>query len=36
MDDYEQPIGEYPELPPSLFYMQRILASLNQPSETSQ
>ena len=27
MDD-EQPLGEYPELPPDLFYMQRIILAL--------
>lgn len=24
----EQPVGEYPELPPELFFMQRILLGL--------
>lgn len=26
--DQEQPVGEYPELPPELFVMQRILLGL--------
>jgi hypothetical protein len=28
-NEEEQPVGEYPDLPPNLFYMQRILLALN-------
>lgn len=40
----DQPVGEYPELPPELFFMQRVLLGLKwdrnrypfNPGETSQ